>query len=123
MKLLIIDDEPDNVDLLMLVFEAAGHDVVTATSGAEAISAAESEAYDIILTDLSLPGGVDGLEVVRAVRGGARNARVPLVAVTAFSSTIVHTRALDAGCDAVVTKPIVDLPAFVARIEGMVKAS
>lgn len=117
MKILIVEDEPDNIDLLRLVLEDAGHEITGAFTAEDGLLRASAERFDVVLMDLSLPGAMDGPEAVRRLRASNGYARCPVLAVTAFSNPEMHERAREAGCDAVLLKPITDIAAFVRVVE------
>jgi CheY-like chemotaxis protein len=118
-KILLVEDEPDNRDLVRMFLEADGHEIETAATGEDAVERAAAEPFDLVLMDLSLPGEFDGLEATRRLRGSRAMDAVPVVALTAHAMRGDRERALDAGCDAHISKPIIDLGEFsreVARI-------
>lgn len=120
-KILLVEDEPDNRDLILLLLESDGHSVATAATGEDAVAEASAAAFDLVLMDLSLPGEFDGLEATRRLLADARFDRVPVVALTAHAMRGDRERALAAGCDEHWTKPITDLLAFcdmVSRAAG-----
>jgi CheY-like chemotaxis protein len=113
-SLLVIDDNPVNLKLACEVLELEGHHVVRATDAEQALQLLQSFTPALILTDIGLPG-MDGLELVRQLRGDPRLARVPMVAISAFAMAIDRERALEAGCDGYLTKPI-DTRRFAAQV-------
>ncbi len=106
-RLLVVDDNPVNLKLLRVLLRAEGFDVATADDAPSALDAlAEGgPSYDAVLVDIQLPG-VDGLDLTRAVRADAAHPDLVVVAVTAYAMVGDEDRALRAGCDAYVTKPI-----------------
>lgn len=119
-KILLVEDEPDNRDLIRLFLESDGHAVATAATGEDAVAEAGRAAFDLILMDLSLPGEFDGIEATRLLRADARFDRVPVVALTAHAMRGDRERALAAGCDEHIPKPIVDLREFAVEVERLV---
>jgi len=111
-SILLVEDDPDIRDLMQTFLQLEGHTVATACDAAEADIALHRVLPDLILMDLSLPGGVDGFEVTRRLRADPRFAAIPVIALTAHAMAEHRERALAAGCDAHWTKPIVDLRAF-----------
>jgi two-component system cell cycle response regulator DivK len=111
-----IDDNPMNVALLSAVFQAHGYRFGSATDAASALAALPGFRADVILMDLQLPE-VDGLTLTRQLRGDPAFARIIIIAVTSYAMKGDRERALAAGCDDYVTKPIDTraLPATVAR--------
>ncbi|HYC88276.1 MAG TPA: response regulator [Thermoanaerobaculia bacterium] len=117
-KILVVEDNDMNMQLVEFLLEEGGYDIVKATSGEEALALtreANGDAPDLILMDIHLPG-MDGLSVVRAMKEDARTARVPILALTAHAMRGDRDRFLDAGCDGYISKPI-DVKTFVASIE------
>ena len=103
-KILVVDDEPDAVELIEFNLKAAGYDVVTATDGEEALKRARSVMPQLIILDLMLPE-VDGLEVCKILRRDPRTAGVPIIMVTAKAAEIDRVLGLELGADDYVTKP------------------
>jgi len=103
-RILIVDDEPFNVDLLEQQLAEQGYRTIVATDGAQALERLAAEAPDLVLLDWMMPG-MDGLEVLRRMRAEPRWAAVPVIMLTARGSTEDKVRALDAGADDYVTKP------------------
>lgn len=121
-KILLVEDEPDNRDLVRLTLEGAGHEVTTAATGEEGLERARAARFDLVLMDLSLPGEFDGLEATRRLRAEPTLARLPVVALTAHAMRGDRERALAAGCDEHIAKPIIDLREFADRIGRMAAA-
>lgn len=103
--ILVVDDNPSNIRLLSFVLRSRGYPVRTAASAAEAREAIAAEPPRLILMDIQLPG-TDGLALTRELRARPDTAGVLIVAVTAYAMQGDEARALDAGCDAYLTKPI-----------------
>ena len=102
---LLVEDTEDNRQMMRRLLEMSGFNVVEATNGREAVEAAFEVQPQIILMDLSLPI-IDGLAATRQIRQRPELNSVPIVAVSAHDTADFHNEALDAGCDAYVTKPI-----------------
>lgn len=115
---LAVDDQDANLRLLHAVLSPRGHRVLTATSGAEALTLLESEDVDVVLLDLLMPG-MDGHEVCRRIRADERTAFLPVVMVTASGSQQRLT-ALEAGADDFVTKPF-DQSELLARVASLAR--
>ncbi|MDQ3908751.1 MAG: response regulator [Acidobacteriota bacterium] len=118
-KILLVEDEPDNRDLVRMFLESDGHEIETAATGEDAVERASARPFDLVLMDLSLPGEFDGLEATRRLRLLRSMDSVPVVALTAHAMRGDRERAIAAGCDAHIPKPIIDLREFseeVARI-------
>ena len=115
--ILVIEDNPSNLLLISTVLRRAGYRVVEADTAASGLEAARSEPPALILMDISLPG-MDGLEATRILKGDKLTAGIPVVALTAHAMVGDEERALDAGCDGYLTKPI-DSRTVVAAIDGV----
>ena len=102
---LLVEDTEDNRQMMHRLLEMSGFNVVEATNGKEAVEVAFKVHPQIILMDLSLPI-IDGLAATRQIRNKPELNTVPIVAVSAHDTADFHSEALNAGCDAYVTKPI-----------------
>ena len=121
-RILVVDDTPRNVKLLADLLEAAGHDVVTAPGGAEALAACRDDAAgrpDLVLLDVVMPG-MDGYAVCRALRADAATATLPVIMVTALDGTAERVQGLDAGADDFVSKPF-SPPELLARVRALLR--
>ena len=103
-KILVVDDEPDAVDLIGFNLRSAGYDVATASDGEEALNKAKSQLPDLIVLDLMLPE-VDGLEVCKILRRDPATAAIPIIMLTAKAAEIDRILGLELGADDYVTKP------------------
>lgn len=103
--ILVVEDNERNLKLLRDVLEYAGYDVRVARTGEDGVTLAVKEPPDLVLMDLQLPG-IDGMEALRQLRESPRTADIPVVAVTAQAMKQDRERALDAGFDGYVEKPI-----------------
>ena len=103
--ILVVEDNERNLKLLRDVLEYAGYDVRVARTAEDGITSAVSEPPDLVLMDLQLPG-IDGMEALRRLRESPRTADVPVVAVTAQAMKQDRERALAAGFNGYVEKPI-----------------
>ncbi|MCA9667767.1 MAG: response regulator [Myxococcales bacterium] len=121
-KLLVVDDHPDNRDLLARRLARRGHEVSVAADGAEALHAIETDPPDAVLLDLHMPG-LDGLSVLSQVRQVHSKIEMPVLMVTAETDSAMVVRAIQSGANDYVTKPI-DFPVMLARVESqlMLKA-
>jgi CheY-like chemotaxis protein len=113
-RILLVEDNELNRDMLSQRLIRKGYQVVAATTGAEAISAAAAELPDIVLMDLSLPG-MDGLEATRHLKSNPLTERIPVIALTGWAAQEDRDRAIAAGCDEFDTKPI-DLARLLEKI-------
>jgi two-component system cell cycle response regulator DivK len=103
--ILLVEDNERNLKLLRDVLDYAGYDVRVARTAEDGISLAASEPPDLVLMDLQLPG-IDGMEALRRLRESPRTADIPVVAVTAQAMKQDRERALEAGFDGYIEKPI-----------------
>lgn len=102
--ILSVDDEPDITDLARFHLTRAGYDVITAATGREAIEAVNAHHPDLVLLDLMLPD-IDGFGVCEILRRTPDTAAIPIVIVSAWSTTEAHELSMDYGVLAYVTKP------------------
>lgn len=117
MTVLIVEDNEDTQRLVTKRLRASGHTVMAARGAAEAWAALDAGLPDLVLLDLQLPDG-DGLELARGMRADPRLDRVALVACTAYAFASDKERALEAGCDAWISKPV-DIRALAGELEGV----
>lgn len=104
-KILIIEDNEQNLYLATFLLERNGYEIVPARSGPEGIALADRIRPDLILLDIQLPE-MDGYAVARALRQNHALKDVPIVAVTSYAMVGDRERAMEAGCDAYIEKPI-----------------
>ena len=114
--ILVVEDNERNLKLLRDVLEYAGYDVRAARTGEDGVALAVKEPPDLVLMDLQLPG-IDGTEALRRLRKNPRTADIPVVAVTAQAMKQDRERALEAGFNGYVTKPI-SVRAFPDQVRG-----
>ena len=103
--ILIVDDTPVNLKLTRILLVNEGYKVLTAASAEEALELLRSNHPRLILADIQLPG-MDGLEMTRRIKQDARTHDIAVVALTAFAMKGDEQKAMDAGCDGYITKPI-----------------
>jgi CheY-like chemotaxis protein len=116
-KILLVEDNEMNRDMLSRRLAKRGFDVVVALDGASGAALAAAERPDLILMDLSLPD-MDGCEVTRLIRSAASTASIPVIALTAHAMETDRQRAIEAGCQDYDTKPV-DLTRLLAKIEAL----
>lgn len=104
-KVLIVDDNQDSRELVVKILKARGYQMIEAVDGEEALEKAAAEKPDLILMDRSLPK-IDGYEVTRRLKGREEFKDIPIVALTAHAMTGDREKALEAGCDGYISKPI-----------------
>ena len=114
-RILLIEDNPDNLRLMEYLLRTFGYKVLEAKGGAEGLEAAASEKPDLILCDINMPK-VDGYEVAKRIRADEEMRRIPLVAVTAYAMVGDRDQILARGFDGYIPKPI-DPTVFVNQIE------
>lgn len=105
LKVLIVDDNPLNLRLASVTLKVAGFEVCTADGAEEALRVIPEFQPRVILMDLQMPG-VDGLTLTRQLKADAATAGIVVVATTSYAMTGDRERALEAGCDGYVSKPI-----------------
>ena len=116
-KILLVEDNEMNRDMLSRRLAKRGFDVVVALDGASAAALAAAQRPDLILMDLSLPD-IDGCEATRLIRAEAATASIPVIALTAHAMETDRRRAIEAGCQDYDTKPI-DLARLLAKIDAL----
>ena len=116
-KILLVEDNEMNRDMLSRRLSRKGFEVVMAVDGSEAVSMAQSEQPDLILMDMSLPV-IDGWEATRLVKTAEMTANIPVIALTAHAMSGDREKALSAGCDDYDTKPI-EMPRLLEKIEAL----
>jgi DNA-binding response OmpR family regulator len=119
-KILVVDDEPDAIELLKVNLKSAGYDVTTAADGDEALKKARSLLPDLIILDLMLPE-VDGLEVCKILRRDQRVCATPIIMLTAKAAEIDRVLGLELGADDYVTKPFSPRE-LVLRVKRLLRA-
>ena len=119
-NILYIEDNEDNMTLVQRALEARGYRLLKAMRGLDGIAIAETEQVDLILLDINLPD-IDGHEVAQRLRSSAKPElrRIPIIAVTANALKGDAQKALDAGCDVYMSKPI-NIRELWARVEAYV---
>jgi len=118
MKLLLVEDNDMNRDMLSRRLLRRGYALVFAGDGQQAVEMAASEAPDLILMDMGLPV-VDGWEATRRIKADPATRAIPVIALTAHAMAEDRDRALAAGCDDFDTKPV-DIARLLAKIEALV---
>ncbi|NIR42845.1 MAG: response regulator [Gemmatimonadetes bacterium] len=118
-KILLVEDNEMNRDMLSRRLTRKGHEVTIAVDGQQGIDMARDGAYDLILMDMSLPE-VDGWEATRQLRADAKTENVPIIALTAHAMAGDREKALEAGCDDYDTKPI-ELDRLLAKMAALLE--
>jgi CheY-like chemotaxis protein len=120
-KVLIVDDEPDNIELLARRLSRRGFAILSATSAEEALELAVNEPPDIILMDIKMPQ-MDGLEATRRLKADPQTASIPVIALTAHAMAEDRELALAAGASEYESKPV-DLPRLLSKIAELARGS
>jgi CheY-like chemotaxis protein len=118
-KILLVEDNDLNRDMLSRRLTKRGYQVVTATDGEQGLVLAQAEQPDLVLMDMSLPG-IDGWETTRRLRAGAGTSTIPVIALTAHAMAGDRERALEAGCDDYDTKPV-EMDRLLLKIESLTR--
>ncbi len=118
-KILVVEDNPDNSDLVVDLLSARGHTVIQARDGREGIAMARAQCPDLVLMDISLPV-MDGFAATKELKADPALKQMPVIALTAHAMAGDEIRALAAGCNGYVTKPI-DVKTFAQKIEAFMK--
>ena len=118
-KILVVDDEPDAVEMLEFNLKSNGYDVVTAADGEEALTKARSVLPNLIVLDLMLPE-VDGMEVCKILRRDQRTSGIPIIMLTAKAAEIDRVLGLELGADDYVTKPF-SIRELVLRVKRLLR--
>ena len=120
-KILLVEDNELNRDLLVRRLTRRGFEVVVALDGREGVDKARSEAPDLILLDMSLPV-FDGWEVAGMLKASPGTSAIPVIALTAHAMAGDRERAVEAGCDDYDTKPI-DLDRLLGKMNALLTAA
>jgi len=118
-KILLIEDNELNRDMLSRRLQKRGYEIVMAIDGESGVAMARSETPELILMDMSLPG-IDGWEATRRLKGAPETRHIPIMALTAHAMPSDRDKALAAGCDDFDTKPV-ELPRLLEKIAALVK--
>ncbi|HEX2697649.1 MAG TPA: response regulator [Anaerolineales bacterium] len=118
-RVLIIEDNIDNYELVRFLLERAGHEIIWARSGREGIDMAKAGFPDLILMDLSLPE-MDGWTATERLKSDPQTGEIPIIALTAHTLPGDRKRALDAGCDSYLSKPL-DIALFNETVTGLLE--
>jgi len=123
-RILVVDDNHTNLKLVSELLAYEGHEIISATDAEEAQLVLNTVLPDLILMDIALPG-MDGLTLTRHLKADSRTRHIRIVALTAFAMKGDEQKALDAGCDGYITKPIDtrSLPRDVAGILARVRSA
>jgi len=116
-KILLVEDNEMNRDMLSRRLQRRGYHVVLAVDGQSGVEMAQNQAPDLVLMDMSLQV-LDGWEAARRLKAGVLTKHIPIIALTAHAMSGDREKALDAGCDDYDTKPV-ELPRLLGKIEAL----
>jgi two-component system, cell cycle response regulator DivK len=117
-KILLVEDNEMNRDMLSRRLQRRGYEIVMAVDGAQGVEMAKAEMPDLILMDMSLPV-LDGWEATRQIKADGGTSAIPVIALTAHAMAGDREKAMEAGCDDYDTKPI-ELPRLLEKIEARI---
>ena len=120
-RILIVEDNMDNYELVRFVLEHAGYDVFLAVNGRDGVDAARAQLPDLILMDLSMPE-MDGWMATEKIKSDVATRSIPLYALTAHTLPHDRKKAIEAGCDGIISKPI-HMASFIDVIEQALLAA
>ena len=103
-KILVIEDNEDNLRILRDLLTSVNYEVIEAVTGQDGVTAAETQSPELILMDIQLPD-FDGYEATRRIKSNSALSSIPIIAVTSYALSGDDVKAFEAGCDAHVTKP------------------
>lgn len=119
-RILVVEDNMDTYELVRFILEKNGFETFLAMNGRDGVNAAGKQMPDLIIMDLSLPE-MDGWTATRLIKGNPKTAFIPLIALTAHALPSDRQRAMDAGCDDYITKPM-DLEELLEAIRRWINA-
>ncbi|MEI6262686.1 MAG: response regulator, partial [Deltaproteobacteria bacterium] len=117
--ILVVDDQPQNIELLEAYLVPNGYEIIMATSGEDALGKLSSNQIDLILLDVMMPG-MDGFEVARRVRQDNIHRLLPIIMVSSLREKEDRVKGIEAGCDDFLSKPI-DKITLLARVRSLLK--
>jgi two-component system, cell cycle response regulator DivK len=120
-RILVVEDNPDNMTLITDVLSSLDYDVVQATDGEQGVKIAEAEKPNLILMDLSLPR-MDGWTATRIIKANPEIKHIPIIALTAHAMVGDRERALEAGCNDYISKPI-NLRELASKLTQLMRSS
>lgn len=115
-SILVVEDNEDNLELVCFLLEQAGFEVLQATDGRAGLDLALLHTPDMVLLDMSIPE-VDGWKVARQLKDNSETQKIIIVALTGHTAPGDRMRALNAGCDGYISKPL-DIPSFTDQVAG-----
>jgi CheY-like chemotaxis protein len=119
-RILLVEDNVDNQFIYSAMLRHAGYEVIVAVDGTQGLEMGRTQSPDLVLMDISIPG-MDGLEVTRRLKADEATRATPILALTAHALPSDRVRALEAGCDGYLAKPI-DPPHVLAEVQRVIGA-
>jgi len=116
-KILIVEDNVDNLNMLRIRLSRKGYEIIIATDGKEGIDSTISDNPDLIIMDMNLPN-IDGWEATRRIKATKKTQHIPILALTAYATADHRKKSMEAGCDDYDTKPI-DFPRLLNKIQNL----
>lgn len=113
-RILVIEDDEDNLELVRFLLDQAGYEVLLARDGRRGLELAEAEHPDLVLLDMSIPE-IDGWKLAGILKQSPKTHGIRIVALTGHTAPGDRKRAMDAGCDGYISKPL-DIPAFAGLV-------
>ncbi len=113
--ILVVEDHPQNLELVTDLLESAGYRVLTAMSAVEGLLLASADTPDLILMDIRLPG-LDGLKATQILKESSATRAIPVIALTAYAMPEDRQRIRDAGCEGYLTKPL-QIPLLLEQVD------
>ena len=120
-KILLVEDNEMNRDMLSRRLQRKGYDVVLAVDGQSGVEMTQTHAPDLVLMDMSLPV-LDGWEATRRLKADAATQHIPVIGLTAHAMSSDRKKALEAGCDDYDTKPV-ELPRLLGKIQALLSGA
>lgn len=115
-SILVVEDNPMNMELVAFILESNGIEVTQAADGAEVLERIKNDLFDLILLDIQLPG-MSGLEILKHIKQYPKSSHTPVVALTALAMLGDEKRFIDAGCIGYISKPI-DVFQFMGKVDA-----
>ena len=117
--ILVVDDQPQDIELLEAYLVPQGYEIVKAANGEEALEKLSGNQIDLILLDILMPG-MDGFEVIRRIRQDNVHRMVPIILVTSLKESEDRVKGMEAGCDDFISKPLNKME-LLARVRSLLK--
>ena len=118
-RILVVEDDEDNLELVRFLLEQAGYEVLQAKDGRTGLELAYNQHPEMILLDMSIPE-IDGWKVARQLKDSVETQNIIIVALTGHTAPGDRKKALDAGCDGYISKPL-DIPSFCTQVTELME--